>query len=354
MTNTVLAELPLTGASYESLLNAPGTFSATLPLTGDPKVAAIDPIGSTQPGRTALYIDRDGTLVWGGIIWKRRYISSQNALALAGKDFISYLGRRQVRAEKAYASVDVLAIAADLLNYMQALPSGNIGINVPVVSSGVAASVIMHPWELRNILTEITTLAQAPVGTGFDFSVDVAYVGGVPTKTWVPSFPRRGSGANRTGWVFELPGNIYDYDAPEDAEIMANLVSGAGAGSAETMLLSTQTDTSGWGNATLPGYPILEDTAANKTITDQGVLDAYTRGRIIALQSPAQPFTLNVSPNSDPVFGSYTKGDEARIKIRDNRFPSGLDVFFRIIGTKVQTATKSSPEQVSLVLGPPL
>lgn len=79
----VLAELPLTNVSLVRQLNGAGTFKAQLPL-GDPNVAKIDPIGSTQPNRTAVWVDRDGALMGAGIIWTRKFTSDGGALDLGG------------------------------------------------------------------------------------------------------------------------------------------------------------------------------------------------------------------------------------------------------------------------------
>ena len=87
MTGRFLMDLPVTSGSFTDALNDPGSADLTvamsyrvMQLVGG---AYVDPgyllngfnwdidalLQATVPTRTALYIDRDGDLVWGGIIW---------------------------------------------------------------------------------------------------------------------------------------------------------------------------------------------------------------------------------------------------------------------------------------------
>ena len=54
-------------------------------------------------------------------------------------------------------------------------------------------------------------------------------------------------------------------------------------------------------------------------------------------------------PYVDPEFGTYSIGDDARIMILDNRFPSGLDEIYRIVGVSVQPG-EDGPERATLTL----
>jgi hypothetical protein len=56
-----------------------------------------------------------------------------------------------------------------------------------------------------------------------------------------------------------------------------------------------------------------------------------------------------VPPFVDPEFGSYQIGDDARIIIRDVRFPNGIDELYRIVGLTVEPG-EDGPERVTLTL----
>ena len=66
LTDTVQAELPLTGVNFTQSLNSSGALQGTLLLSGLP--SASNATNATVPAYNALYVERDGVLVWGGII----------------------------------------------------------------------------------------------------------------------------------------------------------------------------------------------------------------------------------------------------------------------------------------------
>ncbi len=94
LTNEVLAEIPFTGVSYERSLSKAGSFSGTIPLIE--ATAHLELYDNTMPGKTALYVLRDGVCVWGGIIWGRQYSPTNKTLSVDANEFISYLYHRAV------------------------------------------------------------------------------------------------------------------------------------------------------------------------------------------------------------------------------------------------------------------
>ena len=145
LTGEIIGDLPLTGVGFTRVLNAPGTFRGSLH-TRDPRVLALAPRRLTEPGRTALYVDRDGVLVWGGIIWTTRYTADDGALELGAADFLSYFEHRFVLPHpllpgvpvseqppvlfpyEGGEAVDQLFIAESLLALAQSAPGGDLGI----------------------------------------------------------------------------------------------------------------------------------------------------------------------------------------------------------------------------------
>lgn len=94
LTNTVLAELPFTGVSYERAIKGAGSFSGTIPAI--PKTEGYDLYENTMPGKTGLYVVRDGECVWGGIIWSRSYDVKEKTLSVSGNEFTSYFHNRVI------------------------------------------------------------------------------------------------------------------------------------------------------------------------------------------------------------------------------------------------------------------
>lgn len=94
LTNDVLAEIPFKGVSFERALNSAGSFSGSIPVL--PINAGMDLYNSTMPGKTGLYIVRDGVCVWGGIVWSRSYDVVARELRVNASEFTSYLYHRNI------------------------------------------------------------------------------------------------------------------------------------------------------------------------------------------------------------------------------------------------------------------
>jgi len=378
-TNAILAEIPAYEVDFTTRLDDIGSLRGKVLLT-DPAANKVANYlqGATLPGRTALYVDRDGVLVWGGIIWTRRYKASARTLELQAMDFLSYLDHRYLTASLAQvsgaAAYDQVVIVQALVNWLQGIGGGNIGITVPVIPmSGVTRTITYNPYEYKLIgdaVREIAALDQ-----GLDIAIDVSYVGGVPTKTLTLSYPRRGAVQTSSGWVFEhevsgwfvnpagiaapdITGNISDYDWPEDATVQGVTVYDIGAGSGSATLQS-QYSTPGLIDA---GYPLLERVFSYRDAKTQAELNAHATADGKALANPVALPVLEVRPDLDPVLGTYTVGDDARVRILDFRFNSGvdarnnpvgpgIDTFYRILEVNVR-AGYDQPEKVLLTMGP--
>lgn len=94
LSNEILAEIPLRGVSYACALKAGGKFSGKIPVTSE--TASMKLYGSTMPGNTALYVMRNGKVVWGGIIWARNYDLDSRDLQISASEFTSYFYHRKI------------------------------------------------------------------------------------------------------------------------------------------------------------------------------------------------------------------------------------------------------------------
>lgn len=94
LTNTVIAEIPFTNVTFERALSKAGSFSGEIPVIE--ATQNLNLYESTMPGKTALYVLRNGVCVWGGIIWSRSYSPANKSLTVDGQEWISYLYHRAV------------------------------------------------------------------------------------------------------------------------------------------------------------------------------------------------------------------------------------------------------------------
>lgn len=94
MSNELLAEVPFKSVSYARSLTEAGTFTGDIAVTKDTYNLSL--YENTLPAKTALFVVRDGTCVWGGIIWSRQYSLVDQILSIQAAEFTSYLSHRVV------------------------------------------------------------------------------------------------------------------------------------------------------------------------------------------------------------------------------------------------------------------
>ena len=94
LTNETLSEIPFQGVSYERAIKGAGAFSGNIPVIEGTK--QLDLYETTMPGKTALYVVRNGVCVWGGIIWARSYNVVDRVLNVTASEFTSYFYHRRI------------------------------------------------------------------------------------------------------------------------------------------------------------------------------------------------------------------------------------------------------------------
>lgn len=352
-TQALLGELPLSGVSYGKVLNGAGSLTAKLSLkhrnaAGTSLASTF--LAATDPERTAIYVERDGVLVWGGIIWGRNYNGEQ--LDIFAAEFWSYFHRRTLKETLIFGVADQLGIARYLVNWAQERPGGDIGVQLDGTISGVLRDRVYYHYERGNIGTLIKQLSE--VENGFDFGIDVAYVAGVPTPTLNLGYPRRGRIAGTTGLVFEPGRNLGNYQWNEDGTRGANSVDAIGAGEGDAMLIATDTRT----DLIDAGYPLLEEVIAHKDVRIQATLDGHAHAAVNARAVPVASVVLvDVKMSADPEFGSWIMGDDCLFRVEDDdRFPAqadgspGLSQYVRIIADVVKVPDEGV-ETVTITCG---
>ena len=348
LTNEIIAELPLTGVAFTQQLNQAGTLQGHLLLSGM-ATAQFNVNESTIPGRTAIYVDRNGDLIWGGVIWGRTYNSADQTLNLTAREFESYFERRRITTTIDFTNTDQLIIARTILNTAQATPSGDIGVIVGSETSGILLSRTYYNYELKGVYNAIQDLSRGEDGFDFNIKVDYDPLTNEPTKTLILGYPRTGTVYDINdpeAFVFEFPaGNIVEYEYPEDGAIAANTVYALGAGSNEGKLIETAQDTA----LIADGWPLLEEQANYSDVTDATYLQELAIGQVLAVAYPPTTIKIVVPAYVSPELGTYAIGDDARLIITDERFPNTLDAIYRIVGLSVQPG-EDGPERVTLTL----
>jgi hypothetical protein len=92
-------------------------------------------------GKLTLYVEREGVIVRGGMLWTAEADLDDGTMKLNGEGFLSCFRRRVLRATKTYVAQDqTTGITKDLINYAHGVTGGNLGID----TSGVAATGVLR------------------------------------------------------------------------------------------------------------------------------------------------------------------------------------------------------------------
>jgi hypothetical protein len=178
--------LPLTSVAFTQQLNQAGTLRAHLLLSGiNPDAFNVD--DATVPGHNCIYVDRDGVLIWGGVIWSRSYNSTSQILSIQAREFLSYFEHRRIAEEISFTNIDQLVIAKTLVEDAQSVAYGNIGViynSEGETTSGVLIDRVYYNYELKTVFNAVQDLSRQ--SNGFDFYIDIFYdpITGLPAKSF--------------------------------------------------------------------------------------------------------------------------------------------------------------------------
>ena len=339
----LLAQMPMREVSFSKVLNNAGTLQGTL-LLEDPIFQQVDWRSATSVNRACVWVEIDGALVWGGLIQRQDYARPAQTATIGANDFWSVMAQRLQAKDYAttwLTSTGAAQIAATVIG--DALASANfipiLGVNTPVATPAQYQITYAAPITQRQTIAGLVQqLQQLGLNVGFDFSIDVQYVAGIPAATITLSYPRRGRIAGSTGLTIDLTDNMgmtYSVDGTRQATVVVEMATSAGG------VASPFT----WSPAmTQDGYPLLESVSMHSytstTVTPQPLLNAWGANDLMLAAYPIVTPQVTADLWGDPPIGSWIVGDDIRVIVpaRDAlqvptnpRFPGGLDTFFRIV-----------------------
>lgn len=350
--NPVISELPFTGVNFTSQLNSVGTFQGHVLLSGI-NSASSNVYNGTIPGKTILWVvySDPNTLqsipVWSGVIWAREYESASQSLIISAQEMMSLYDKRRISTTKNYANTfyDPAYISYQLMTYAEGLTNGKTGLTQNSITTPYATKKVYEGYELKSVYQAIKDLASIY----FDFAIVPKFnVNGALYNEFTLGDPLGDAYNAATSPIFQFPGNVVEYKFPEDASGAANKLYGLGYGANNKKLLATATDPSKIGTGT--DWPLLEDSANYIDIADPQLLRDVTLGQLNAISYPPTTVEIVIPPYVDPYYGSsYEIGDEVRVDIRDDYFPSGLNLIMRIVAISVNPG-ENGPSRVTITL----
>ncbi|MFD5878496.1 hypothetical protein [Streptomyces yangpuensis] len=224
-------DLPLSDVEFGPELNGPGTLTARLA----PRFARSRP-DIADEGNTLLYVEREGHLRWGGLLWQ--VTPEDRTLSLEAAGWSSYLQRRhdlhgELDGRGPYVHADPCQVISDIWAYAQSLPDGDLGITVDTITSTAKVGTPAEPyafswWEepvLGDAVDDLVSGDDSP-----DYTCDTAWAAdGTIQRRIRLGYPRIGT--RRTDITFSSGINVLDAPPiPRSADEYANTVIATGAG----------------------------------------------------------------------------------------------------------------------------
>ena len=343
-----IADLPIRDVSFSLVLNGSGQFTGTLNV-GDPRVQALAWINATAPNLAQVWVDINGSLVYGGRVTNRKYDRTAGTVTIQALDHMSYLQQRLQAQDYSTNWATTATGAAQIAHTIIAdalAVSGSLGISLstPAATPSQYAITLTAPRQQRMTIDALCNMMSG-LGwqVGFDYATDVAYVAGVPTATLTLSYPRRGRIAGTTGLVLDASQSlafVHTEDGTQQANSVAQTATGGGGVSTVGIYEPA---------ISVDGYPLLEKlamhTSFTATKTPASVMAAFAADDLALAAYPVVTPQITMPMFAEPAIGEWIIGDDVRVTLpmtkgggpsADPRFPNGLDFFFRLTRSDCQ------------------
>lgn len=336
-----LAEPFLEGVSMSSQLNDWGTFRGTIRLdtTG---VDNEDVVNATVPGKSWVVAERDGTVVWDGIVWSSTYESQGKTFQITARETEAYPGK--ITMPDYSFSGDPKNAMRNLWSTMQSLPNCNLGVDIPGTFTTVTTVDISTLASDRKYFFDRMTAVADGEGTGFDWKIRTTKDGDTYRRVLTIGTPLLGA-TDASNMSFEYPGNILNYWRTDGITNAGTHLFLQGSGDGSDALVATATQQTMLNN----GFPRYDLVLSRKDIDNLTLLQSMATQLGTQRRPPLSTIKVVVKGDLDPLFGSYGLGDMATLAIRDPRHPNGFQADVRLIAWEYQPEDSQTIEQATLV-----
>lgn len=366
-TGKVLLDGPVSQCRYARSLggggrSAAGRFQCSIPLVDSRVQNFTDWKNATEPNSVELVIERNGVVVYTGLVTgPREYDSRTQTITLNGRESWAYFDRRLIEWNNAtgsnppglyYIAKDQGLILLDLLVRAAGSPQGDFRIDLPDpfdlpnivwLTTGVVRDRTYLYSDTRVISTALEELAS--VQNGFEFYLNGYWsTNNILRHRLVFGYPNLGADTPEA-LHFERPGGLTSYTWADGGPGQVNEIFALGDdGSGGTRVDRAKL---------LPGRQLLmQQSLAFRDVDIIGTLHAHAAGEVarrIVLGADARVRVTGIGP---PAFGTYNLGDTATFLFNDPFFSNSAQLM-RIVGWEVTCPDVSGPELIDLVLAVP-
>lgn len=359
-------EIPVSTASWQSVMDDAGTFTITTALS-DPQVSGLNLRTSAEPARCFLvcaYIDGDGneTMIDGGPIWSHSYDAASKVLTIRAAGLWSLWDHRVVlqvlaagvdpaTVSSTYSSLSLGTIAQRLIQLAQTHTGGNL----PVVFAGDETGTntrTYYGYDMTMVGDALRNLTAVQGGPEVQFlpqrnPADLTSIQWLMRTgtTEQPMLTQMGS-----DWIWDLSAvqsSASGLTVDRDGSAMADRAWVQGAGTDVSTLYGRADDT----DSITAGFPLLEmvDTShsGENGATVQATIDGYAAEDITLWNRPHETWTFTVQRDDTPPVGSYRVGDWVQLVITgDPYLPDGT---YR---SRITNLAGDTTNQVGVTLAP--
>ncbi|MFF4701242.1 hypothetical protein [Streptomyces chattanoogensis] len=352
-TDSVLAALPLHDVSIDDFIGKAGSLSGTVPVPNRQLADRIRPY--LEPGRCAVWVERDRSVWWGGVLWTAEPTVDERGFVtvpIQAGTFDTYLEHRTLFTTQKATKVDQFAIVRDLIDYVQSLPAGDIGIEYDTNVSGVVRSRTFSRTDQPRIREILDDLAKAEEGFEWRIACLRDTETGRRTKQLQLGHPTIDRGEAPV--VLNHPGHILSASFPVDATVQANVWQSRGATANSNQAAESKPLTSELlvdEAALADGWPRLDGTSDYSNTSKQAELDEHARADFDAARHPR--VIPNITVRLDEQITPDLLGRTVRIRLRNLWFPDGYDERHRVVGIAVTPPERGKAETAKLTLETP-
>ncbi len=341
LTNQPTLELPFYGTWFTRLLNKAGNGTASVPLDID-GFDNRDIIDATEPGRNKLYVERNGKIVWSGIIWTRTWQEQAKQFNFTLQTLNSFFYDSLIETSLPFTDTDQRNVMRELINSLQAKPSSDIGLIVPsAFTDNILRTQSFYDydgWTYGEAIDHMLTYENS-----FDYDIDPSWGPDDEPIDTLRLDDVLGKPEADDSPVLDYPGNIKNFWYPESAARSAVSVLGFGKGEGASMPRQKYV------NPTYleRGYPDLQKPYDNKDTADSADLLSQVRAYAISHKPWIISPTVEVNPEMDIDLDMWAIGDYAKLDITSSRFPGEMrpTSAVRIVGWELNPPSKGVAEE---------
>lgn len=352
LTDTVIAQLPLTGVSFERRLCRAGSLSATLDAP-TPRLVDLARLVHRYAGRSSLWVYRDNAVWWGGIPWTvtpQQDARGAVSVSISAATFDSYAHRRLLPVDKTYTQVDQVSIVADLWDAIQADSRGDIGME----TSGLAGSgtlrdrtyLVSDQQFVGKLIEDLGDVIDGP-----EHTVDVWVDGTGARRKTLRVASQLGAADPRTVFqrVSRGGGRLVSWQHIADAVDGGTVFRTRGdapngnVGQDEQPLLS---DPVYRFDLLADGWPLLDVTEDHPGTVLVDTLNGYAQA-LAQQRGGSVPTSSYVVEVGNTGWSPNRIGDTVRLKVSDD-WHQGTDITARPVACTVTAADNTTPERVAL------